>query len=160
VTGPNPTPGKPRRTGDERPRDEFGRPLPWGSESRIALEDYDSFSIEQNMELAVEAFNRSTFFTAHEAWEAAWRQARNTPDEEFLKGLAQLGAGYTHMQRGNAHGAKTLLTRARARLAPHRLSHRGLDLDALCDALRRHIEAFAEDEAAGRPPRKVDPPRL
>ena len=48
------------------------------------------------------------YFPAHEAWETAWKQARGTDDAEFFKGLSQMGAGYVHLLRGNAHGAITL----------------------------------------------------
>ena len=124
------------------------------------LEDYDNLPLERNHELAVEALNRGVYFSAHEAWEGAWRRARGTDDEEFFKGLAQLGAGYTHMQRGNTHGARTLLTRARERITLYGPSHHGLDIEALCRVLDEHIAAFAEDHAAGREPRQVSPPPL
>lgn len=155
-----PRTGKPRNELGERPRDAFGRPLPWGSETQLALEDYDNLPIETNLRLAVEAFNSGVYFSAHEAWEGAWRQSHGTPDEEFFKGLAQLGAGYTHMQRGNPRGAATLLSRARSRIAPYRPRHHGLDLDALCDELDIHIAGFEEDAAAGREPRPVQPTPL
>ncbi len=160
VTDETPANGKPRNEQGERPRDEFGRPLPWGSESRLALEDYDNLPLEDNERLAIEAFNEGVYFSAHEAWEAAWRLSRGGSDEEFFKGLAQMGAGYTHMQRGNAHGAKTLLTRARTRLESYRPRHRGLDLERLCATLDEHCQAFSDDETAGRAPRHVEPPPI
>lgn len=144
----------------ERPRDRFGRPLGWDQPSELELHDYDNLLLEENHRLAIEAFNDGVFFSAHEAWEGAWRRARNTPDEEFFKGLAQLGAGYTHMQRGNAYGAKTLLSRALERITPHRPSHHGLDLDALAATLESHIATFAEDAAAERKATVLTPPPI
>ena len=67
------------------------------------------------------------FFPAHEAWETCWKQSKTTPDEEFFKGLSQLGAGYTHYLRGNPHGTFTLLRRGGSRVARYASPH--LDVD-------------------------------
>jgi hypothetical protein len=108
---------KPERLKPERPRDELGRPQPWGDPNRLELEDFDSLTVEENHRLGVEHFNAGRFFPAHEAWETAWKQARDTEDAELFKGLSQLGAGYVHLLRGNRHGAITLLRRAAGRIA-------------------------------------------
>lgn len=128
----------------ERPRDEFGRPLPWGSESRIALLDFDSLPLAQNHELAIEYFNQEQFFSAHEAWEAAWRQARGGGDEQFYNGLAKLGAGLTHIQRGNSYGARTLIGKAIERIEPYGPYHQNLDLMSLCSDLRALLASLAD----------------
>lgn len=152
---------KPRlQPGVERPRDRFGRPLAWNQPTELELHDHDNLSLEENHRLAIEAFNAGVFFSAHEAWEGSWRVAHDTPDEEFFKGLAQLGAGYTHMQRGNPRGAKLLLSRALERVSPHRPAHHGIDLDALCATLESHIATFAADEAAGREATLLTPPPI
>ncbi len=122
------------RVKPERPRDELGRPLPWGAQSRLALLNYDAMSIEENHRLAREYFNEGKFFQAHEAWEGAWRKAQGTADEEFYKGLAQIGAGYTHYRRENAHGAKTLLRRGLTRIREYGREYAGLDIEALAAA--------------------------
>ena len=105
--------GKPTETRNkpERPRDHLGRPQPWDAEGTLVLEDYDTLPIEENHRLGREHLNAGRYFPAHEAWETAWKQARDTDDAEFFKGLSQLGAGYTHLLRGNAHGAALLLRR-------------------------------------------------
>jgi hypothetical protein len=121
--------GKPReeRLKPERPRDELGRPQPWDAENRLELEDFDSLSLEENHRLGIAHFDAGRFFPAHEAWETAWKQARDTDDAEFYKGLSQLGAGYVHLFRGNAHGAMTLLRRAASRIGRYPAGHRGID---------------------------------
>ncbi len=54
-------------------------------------------------------------FGAHEVFEASWKAAG--PDERDLwQGLAQVCVGLTHLQRGNAVGAATLLRRGAGRL--------------------------------------------
>ena len=79
-----------------------------------------------------------------EAWETAWKQARGTGDEEFFKGLSQLGAGYVHLLRGNAHGAVRLLRRATSRLGGFPVGHRGVDTVAVCEAAERDAAAVEE----------------
>ncbi len=128
-------PAKPRRLEGERPRDRYGRPLPWGSKSELELLDYDSLPIAESHAMAIDYFNEALFFPAHEAWEAAWRRSQNGTDEPFFNGLAKLGAGFTHIQRGNAHGAWTLIAKAVERIAPYGPVHQGMDVDALCTAL-------------------------
>lgn len=119
----------------ERPRDEFGRPLPWGSVNRLELPEFEALSLEENHRLALEYLQAGTYFGAHEAWENAWRLARETPDQQFFQGLSQLGAGYTHAQRGNPRGARTLLERAVGRLRAYPSPHRGIDVAALIATL-------------------------
>ena len=114
-----------------RPRDELGRPQPWDAEDRLELEDFDSLPIEENHRLGVEHFDAGRYFPAHEAWETSWKQARGTDDAEFFKGLSQLGAGYVHLLRGNAHGAQTLLRRAASRIGRYPVGHHGIDTRAL-----------------------------
>ncbi len=126
-----------------RPRDELGRPLPWGAPNRLVLEDYDALSVEENHRLGIRHFDERRFFPAHEAWESAWKQSRSGPNEEFFKGLAQLGAGYVHYQRRNGYGARVLLERAVSRLRPYGPIHRGLDIAALVAAIQPALDALA-----------------
>jgi hypothetical protein len=130
-----------RRNKPERPRDELGRPQPWGAPNRLALEPYDDFTLDQNHALGIRSFDERRFFPAHEAWETAWKQAKGTGDEEFFKGLSQLGAGYVHLLRGNAHGAVRLLRRATSRLQAFPVGHRGVDTAAVCAAAERDARA-------------------
>ena len=125
--------GKPqsKRLKPERPRDELGRPQPWDSENRLHLEDFDALPIEENHRLGIEHFQAGRYFPAHEAWETAWKQARDTDDAEFFKGLSQLGAGYVHLLRGNRHGAITLLRRAERRIRRYPQGHHGVDTEAV-----------------------------
>lgn len=148
----------PSRNKPERPRDHLGRPQPWDAVNTLVLEPYDTFPLEENHRLAIAHFDAGRFFPAHEAWETAWKQARDTADAEFFKGLSQLGAGYVHLLRGNAHGAVTLLRRATSRLGRYPVGHRGVDTAAVClaaDADARAVEAGrlvpGEDAVHGAP---------
>jgi uncharacterized protein len=130
-----------RRNKPERPRDELGRPQPWDAENRLCLEDFDSMALEDNHRLAREHFNAGRFFPAHEAWETAWKQARGTDEAEFFKGLSQLGAGYVHLLRGNAHGAMRLLRRASGRVRGYPSGTGGVDTAAVADAADADADA-------------------
>jgi len=112
------------RNKPQRPRDLLGRPQAWGAPNALELEDYDSLPLQENHRLGREHFNAGRYFPAHEAWETAWKQARDTDDAELFKGLSQLGAGYVHLLRGNAHGAARLLRRAAGRLDAYPSGHR------------------------------------
>ncbi len=95
------------------------------------LEDFDSKPVAENHGLGIRYFDAQRFFPAHEAWETCWKQSKGTPDEEFYKGLSQLGAGYTHYLRGNPHGTFTLLRRGGTRVARFASPHLEVDSHAL-----------------------------
>src|SRR5919204_3140370 len=130
-----------KRNKPERPRDELGRPLGWGDENRMHLEDYDNLSIDRNHQLAIGHAREGRWFPAHEAWETAWKQARETDEAELFKGLSQMGAGYVHLLRGNAHGAVTLLRRAARRIGSYEDGHRGIRTADLAARLTNDADA-------------------
>jgi hypothetical protein len=154
--------GKPTeaRNKPERPRDHLGRPQPWDAKSTLHLEDYDSLPLEENHRLGREHLNAGRFFPAHEAWETAWKQARDTEDAEFFKGLSQLGAGYTHLLRGNAHGAARLLRRGAGRVAAYPPGHRGVDTARVAEAASALAEAVERGEVAPGEDARFDPPAV
>jgi uncharacterized protein len=84
----------------------------------------------------IEQFNAGRYFQAHEIWEEAWHPAPE-PERDFWQGLIQIAVGLTHRQRGNAHGASTLLRRGAARLRDYGETHRGIPCARLV--------AFAEE---------------
>ena len=129
--------GKPTETRNkpERPRDRLGRPLPWEAEGELVLEDFDSLSLDANHELGRSHARAGRWFAAHEAWETAWKQARDTDEAELFKGLSQMGAGYVHLFRGNAHGATALLRRAARRISGYEDGTRGVPTRALSERL-------------------------
>ena len=90
--------GRPRRGTSRDGRGLLGRPRPWDAANALELEDFDSLTVEENHRR--EHLNAGRFFPAHEAWETAWKQSRDTADAEFFKGLSQLGAGYVHLLEG------------------------------------------------------------
>ena len=140
--------GRPTETRNKpkRPRDRLGRPQPWDAENALELEDFDALPIEEVDRLGREHMNSGRYFPAHEAWETAWKKARETDDAEFFKGLSQLGAGYVHLLRGNAHGTTRLLRRASGRLRAYPDGHRGVGTQRVAD----EADALAQAVEEGR----------
>jgi predicted metal-dependent hydrolase len=105
--------GRPRSS---RSRDALGRPLPQGTQGVPRIPDDLEMPPDQTLAYAQDLLDRGLAFNAHEVLEAAWK---NGPDDERMlwQGLAQLAVGITHIQRGNAKGAISLLRRASVRLA-------------------------------------------
>jgi uncharacterized protein len=160
---PAPKPGRPRDPNappkPKRPRDELGRPLAYDATNMLHLEDYDSLSIEENHRLGIEHMNAGRYFPAHEAWETCWKQAKGTDEAEFFKGLSQLGAGYTHLYRGNLHGAHTLMRRGAGRILPYG-GHRGVASRKIAAAAMAHALYLEEAEKHGRPAPDLQPPKI
>jgi predicted metal-dependent hydrolase len=144
----------------KRPRDELGQLLPWDAENRLQLEDFDNLPAEENHRLAMEHFDAGRFFPAHEAWETVWKQSKGTPDEEFFKGMSQLGAGYTHYRRGNLHGTHVLIRRALSRITRYGGRHQGIDVERLATEIERHAEAVEAADTAGEAMPEIEPPRI
>ena len=133
-----------RRNKPERPRDRLGRPLSWDAEGDLELEDFDAKTLAENHALARRYALEGRWFPAHEAWETAWKQARDTDEAELFKGLSQMGAGYVHLLRGNAHGAVTLLRRAARRIAAYEEGTRGVSTTSLAARLTADAEAVEQ----------------
>ena len=144
----------------ERPRDELGRPLPWGDETRLRLPNFDAMSIEENGRAARRFLRERNFFGAHEAWETAWKQAKGTGEEELFKGLSQMGAGYVHLLRGNAHGAMTLLRRGASRVGTYPHGAHGIETEALAARLEADAEAVERGSLVPGPGATFEPPAV
>jgi len=148
----------PPRPGDRaygtRPRDPFGRPLPRGVPTQLPMEDFDALSSEENHALGIAHFNAGRFFAAHEAWETCWKATADPEARQFFKGLAQIAAGYVHLQRGNPRGAQTLLRRGAAHLGLTEFSP-VLDRRRLIDMVLAHA-----DEVEQATQHNLQPPAL
>jgi hypothetical protein len=149
--------GRPTETRNkpERPRDRLGRPQPWGRRNPRA--DYDRCRCREPR-LGREHLNAGRFFPAHEAWETAWKQARDTGDAELFKGLSQLGAGYVHLLRGNAHGATRLLRRGAGRIARYPSGHLGVDTTAVAGRAEALASAVERGDVVPGEHARFEPP--
>lgn len=131
--------GRPRQA---RPRDELGRPLPYGAQGVEPVSE-DPLPPLETVRFAQELLDQGRPFSAHEVFEARWKDA---PEEEhdLWQGLAQLCVGLTHALRGNATGAERLLERGHGRLERYAATGGptyGLDLAVFRDRVRREAAA-------------------
>lgn len=107
------------RARSARPRDELGRPLPYGAAGYPRGPEGVERTAEQTLDEAQQLFDAGRPFHAHEVFEDAWKAAGDAADADLWKGLAQLAVGCTHRLRGNLAGAERLLRRAAEALAPY-----------------------------------------
>jgi hypothetical protein len=137
------------RARQARPRDELGRPLPYGSEGVEPVPE-DPLPPDETLRFARELLDAGRPFAAHEVLEARWK-AGPAEQRDLWQGLAQLCVGLTHALRGNTVGAQRLVDRGCARLQSYAGTGGptyGLDLGAvatcararLADAAARHAD--------------------
>lgn len=102
-----------------RPRDESGRPLPYGSLGFPPPAVGEPVTAADAIELAQRLLEDRLPFYAHEVLEDQWKAAPEG-ERQLWRGLAQLAVGLTHYARGNRTGARTLIQRGSAAIEPYR----------------------------------------
>jgi uncharacterized protein len=138
------------RARQARPRDELGRPLPYGSEGVDPVPE-DPLPPVETLRFARELVDGGRPFAAHEVLEARWK-AGPPQQRDLWQGLAQLCVGLTHGLRGNRVGAQRLVDRGCARLEAYSASGGptyGLDLAAVASCARSRL-AEAVDNSEPR----------
>ena len=146
------------RPENARPRDATGKPLPRGAGPswRERLRDLDEARALPKPEAIAEAERlvlTGQPFYAHEVLEGPWHLAE-PPERAFWQGLAQVAVGLTHVQRGNATGARTLLRSGAEKLAAYEDGHEGVAVrrvaaaaTALADRVERDgLDALTPDD--------------
>jgi uncharacterized protein len=128
------------RARQARPRDELGRPLPYGSTGVEPVSE-EPLPPDETLRYARELVDGGRPFSAHEVLEARWKAG---PDEQrdLWQGLAQICVGLTHALRGNQVGAGRLVDRGCARLEAYAATGGpayGLDLAAVADCARGRV---------------------
>src|SRR5205823_12441432 len=101
-----------------RPRDDFGRPLPYGAGGVERVPDDLALAPAEAIGEAQRYLDEGHPFQAHEVLEASWKAAP-TDERGLWRALAQICVGLTHVQRGNTVGATTLLERGGKGLAEY-----------------------------------------
>jgi len=119
-----------------------------GSDDSIAAAEY-----KHGLELA----RSGDYFEAHEAFELAWRRARDE-ERDFFQGLVHAVVFAYQLGRGREVGAERQRAKALARLAPYAPVHRGLDVERLRAALVRAEPDLRQElvEADAKPPVAVE----
>ena len=116
------------RARQARPRDELGRPLPYGSTGVEPVSE-EPLPPEETLRYARELVDGGRPFSAHEVLEARWK-AGPPEQRDLWQGLAQICVGLTHALRGNEVGAQRLVDRGCARLDAYATSGEPMfDLD-------------------------------
>ncbi|WP_433330614.1 DUF309 domain-containing protein [Spirillospora sp. CA-294931] len=134
--------GRPRNA---RPRDAYGRPLPHGAAGVPTMPEDLAVSPAEALVEAQRLLDADRPFHAHEVLEAAWKSSPED-ERELWRALAQVAVGITHMRRGNAKGARALLTRAADRLDPFTDDPpHGIDVPGVIGEARRLAEAPSPD---------------
>ncbi|MFC7743376.1 DUF309 domain-containing protein [Nocardiopsis composta] len=105
------------RAQNQRPRDRYGRPLPYGSPGVPRVPDDAVFAPDEGLDEAQRLLDQGYAFHAHEVLEAVWKGV-DGPERELWRGLAQIAVGLTHAQRGNRVGAARLLRRGAGAVEP------------------------------------------
>lgn len=101
---------------------------------------------------AAALFNAGLFFECHEYLEDVWRSTPG-PERAFYHGLVQAAAGCYHLEKGNAHGAHTLIQKAIAKLEPYTPAHREVDVAAFLAGLREVLGRLDRGSPLGEPVR-------
>jgi predicted metal-dependent hydrolase len=114
---------------------------------------------EAALSAALEAYDRTDFFLAHELLEPAWMGADDMAERELYQGLIKLAAAFVHGVRGNPLGIAKNLAGARDRLTAARAAgadQAGIDLDVLLADIDQRLALLARDV----PPDAIEPPTL
>ena len=99
---------------------------------------------------AAALFNAGLFFECHEYLEDVWRSTPG-PERVFYHGLVQAAAGCYHLEKGNVHGARTLLRKAIAKLEPYAPTHRAVEVAVFLAELRRVLTRLDGTPASTEP---------
>lgn len=140
------------RAENARPRDRFGRPLPYDAADEMPDRRDPAgvvSSVREALEIAAVLFDEQRFFEAHEFLEWIWKSDGIDPaDRDFWKGVTQVAVGCAHTQRGNSSGARTLLRRAVRYMAPYPSPYAGIDRDALAAGAQDVVDQIERDGAS------------
>ena len=134
------------RARNARPRDAIGRPLPYGSPDVARAPEGVIREPAETLAQAQVFLDRGLPFHAHEVFEDAWKSSVGT-ERALWKGLAQLAVGLTHLARGNARGARTLLGRGRTAIAPFDPAPYGIDSPVIVSWATALIDALQSPDA-------------
>lgn len=146
------------RPENARPRDATGKPLardagPSWRERLRAKDELQALPKDAAIAEAERLVLAGQPFYAHEVLEGPWHLAPE-PERAFWQGLAQVAVGLTHVQRGNATGARSLLRSGADKLAGYADGHEGVatsrvvhDARALADRIDREgLDGIGPDD--------------
>jgi predicted metal-dependent hydrolase len=117
----------------------------------------DDSTVSEQYQCGLELARRAAWFDAHEAFELAWRAARDD-ERDFFQGLVHVVVSAYQAGRGKPIAAERQRAKAQRRLAAYAPVHRGLDVAAILAALERAETDFREQlvERGVQPPAAVE----
>ncbi len=118
------------RAENQRPRDRFGRPLPYDTDETELAEEWEYDTVEAALGIGVNLWDEERFYEAHECLEDVWHNAPEA-DRLFWQGVIQVAVGCCHHQRGNRNGSTKLFQQAAEKLAGYPDVHHGVDVEQL-----------------------------
>lgn len=98
----------------------------------------------------VALFNSRLFFECHEFLEGVWKSTTGA-GKDFYHGIVQVAAAFYHFEKGNLHGARTLLAKGLRHLEPYPLVYEGVELGAFRSALGPWVAHCRAPEEHPRP---------
>jgi uncharacterized protein len=98
------------------------------------MPDSDDNSVSAEYKRGLDLARAGEYFSAHEAFELAWRSAC-AAERDFFQGLVHSVVFAYQSGRGRAIGAERQRAKAIRRLGPFAPAHRGLDVERLLAAL-------------------------
>ena len=107
---------------------------------------------QHQLEQAVQLFNQSDFYGAHDGFENLWRNAR-AEERQFFQGLVQVAVAFHFRSEQNLPGALGLLDLATRNLAAYAGECHGLQLTALLCTLSAWRSALLNESSLSSPPR-------
>ena len=131
-----------------RPRDQLGRPLPYGAVGVARQAEGVRRTPTETLQEAQRLLDDGFPFHAHEVFEDAWKLS-DPSERAWWKALAQFAVGVTHLARGNRRGAARLLersSRALSDLPAH--APFGIDVAAICDWSNRAVAELSREPNA------------
>jgi len=115
-------------------------------------------------------WNEQQYYEAHDVLEQLWLKTK-TPDAIFFKGLIQAAGAFVHLQKNFEHPthpkhgrrlrpAVRLFGLAENNLTVFQPQHHGLDVTALCELLRAHVDLIIASDYRTNPWSPGTAPRL
>ena len=111
----------------------------------------DSQYVETNLitqdprfEKALELFNSSEWYLSHDVFEDLWHETLG-PERNTLQAFLQIAVAQIHLERGNRNGSIILFGEALGRLTKSGNPNLGLDVEQLCESVRRKLESLYEE---------------
>ena len=87
----------------------------------------------------LEAFNKHSFYDAHEYWEDLWSDYR-LKDAKLIQGLIQLSVGYFHITNLNINGARGLLNKCISKFDLYKPKSKGLDIELIIKSAEKSLK--------------------